>query len=352
MSIRLGVLSTARINELVLPAARASEHVEVVAIGSRDLARAQRCAARYEIERAYGSYEALLDDVDVDAVYIPLPNGLHVEWCERALAAGKHVLCEKPLAPSRKEAARAFDAAARAGRVLAEGFMYRHHPQTLRIKSLLEAGAIGPLRLIHAAQSFSIDAANDVRLVRSLQGGALMDVGCYCVHFARFIAGEPQRVYGEQRVNADGVDLLFSGSIRFAGDVLAQFDAGIDVPRRDFLELVGADGTMEVLDPWLGGEGEEPAILIHRDGAIERINPEPLDAYRLELEDFAAAIRGERPPLLGRDDAVAQAAAMEALYTSAETGGPVALIEGVLNPSRSMDAHPPMSATSRPRSTS
>jgi D-xylose 1-dehydrogenase (NADP+, D-xylono-1,5-lactone-forming) len=326
MSIRLGVLSTARINELILPAARASEDVEVVAIASRELARAQQYAAEHEIEHAYGSYAELLRDGDLDAVYIPLPNAFHVEWSERALAAGKHVLCEKPLARSREAAERAFDTAERAGRILAEGFMYRHHPQTIQIKSLLEAGAIGPLRLIRAAQSFPIDEADDVRLFGELEGGALMDVGCYCVHFARFIAGEPESVYGEQRLNADGVDLLFSGTMRFAGDVLAQFDAGIDVPQRDFLELVGGDGTMEVHDPWMSGLGEETAILIARDDT-ERVDTDRVDAYQLQLEDFAAAIRGERAPLLGRDDATAQAAAIEALYASADSGAPVWVVE-------------------------
>jgi D-xylose 1-dehydrogenase (NADP+, D-xylono-1,5-lactone-forming) len=329
MSVRLGVLSTARIDQLMLPAARSCERVEVVAIGSRRLERAQQYAAEHEIERAYGSYDELLKDTELDAVYIPLPNSLHVEWSERALSAGKHVLCEKPLARSRAEAERVFEAAERAGRILAEAFMYRHHPQTPAIKSQLEAGAIGPLRLIRASQTFPIDEGSDVRLFRELEGGALMDVGCYCVHFARFIAGEPERVYGEQRRNPDGIDLLFSGTMRFAGDVVAQFDAGIDVPRRDFLELVGSDGTMEVHDPWMGGEGEEPAILIHRDGDTERIDTDRVDAYKLQLDDFAAAISGERAPLLGRDDATAQAAAIEALYASADSGCAVDVIDPV-----------------------
>jgi xylose dehydrogenase (NAD/NADP) len=323
MSIRLGVLSTARINQLTLAGARASEHVKVVAIASRDLARAQHYAAEHEIERAYGSYAELLGDAELEAVYIPLPNALHVQWSERALEAGKHVLCEKPLARSRQEAERAFDTADRAGRILAEAFMYRHHPQTMQIKSLLQAGAVGPLRLIRASQSFPINGADDVRLFRELEGGALMDVGCYCVHFARFVAGEPERVYGEQRLNADGVDLLFSGTMRFAGDIVAQFDSGIDVPQRDFLELVGSDGTIEVHDPWMSGEGHKPAILIHRDGDTERLTTDPVDAFALELEDFAAAIRGERAPLCGRDDATAQAAAIEALYASADSRAPV-----------------------------
>jgi predicted dehydrogenase len=335
----------------MLLAARACAQLEVVAIASRELSRAQRYTAEREIDRAYGSYEALFEDGEIDAVYIPLPNQLHVGWSERALAAGKHVQCEKPLARSRKQAEHAFDVADRAGRILAEGFMYRHHPQTMRIRSLLEAGAVGPLRLIRAAQSFPITEQSDVRLVRELDGGALMDVGCYCVHFARFIAGEPERVYGQQRLNHDGVDLLFSGAMRFAGDVLAQFDAAIDVPRRDFLELVGADGTIEVHDPWMGGEGAKPAIIVKRDGATERIAAERLDAYQLQLEDFAAAVRGKRTPLLGRDDATAQAAAIEALYASADNGYPVEVIKPKVacsNPAPATGSNPAAATGSNP----
>ncbi len=326
MTVRLGVLSTARINELVLPAAQACEQIEVLAIASRELARAERYAAQHGIERSYGSYASLLEDRDVDAVYIPLPNALHIEWSERALEAGKHVLCEKPLARRRQQAEQAFDIAERVGLVLAEAFMYRHHPQTLQVKSLLGAGAIGRLRLIRASQSFTITQAGDVRYSRALEGGALMDVGCYCVNLARFVAGEPERVYGEQRRGDDGIDLLFSGTMRFAEDVLAQFDAGIDVPTRDFLELVGSDGTMDVHDPWMSGSAE-PLITIRRDGETEHLTTEPGEAYRLQLADFAAAISGEREPRLGRADATAQAAAIEALYASADSGRPVDLGE-------------------------
>jgi predicted dehydrogenase len=322
-AIRLGVLSTARINELMLPAARACAGLEVLAVASRDADRARRFAATHGIPRAYGSYDELLADEEIDAVYISLPNRLHVEWSERALRAGKHVLCEKPLARTRQEAERAFDVAAESGRTLAEGFMYFHHPQTSRVRSLVSSGAVGRLRLIRAAQSFTIMAADDVRLSSELEGGALMDVGCYCVHFARFLAGEPERVYGEARLGADGVDLTFSGVMRFAGDVIAQFDAGLDVPRRDFLELVGTDGTIDVSAPW--GEGEDPGIVITRGGRPQHLRSERVDPYRLQLEDFMSAIRGERAPRLGRGDAIAQAAAIEALYASAEHGEPVGL---------------------------
>jgi predicted dehydrogenase len=326
--VRLGVLSTARINELILPAAQACDGIELGAVGSRDLARAQQFASEHSIPRAYGSYEELLADAELDAVYIPLPNHLHAKWSERALTAGKHVLCEKPLARTRQEAEHAFDVAAESGRILAEGFMYLHHPQTLRIRSLVGSGAIGPLRLIRAAQSFTVSDAGDARLSGEMEGGALMDVGCYCVHFARFMAGEPVRVYGEQRVNDDGVDLTFSGVMRFSGDVIAQFDAGLDLPRRDLLELVGGDGTIDVEAPW--GEGDAPGIVIRRWGKTQHLRSEHVDPYRLELEDFVAAIRGVRAPQLGRGDAIAQAAAVEALYASADGGHPVTLDGGAV----------------------
>jgi predicted dehydrogenase len=175
--------------------------------------------------------------------------------------------------------------------------------------------------------SFRVTHEQDVRFSRALEGGALMDVGCYCVNFARFVAGEPQRVYGEQRLGGDGVDVLFSGTMRFPGDVLAQFDAGLDVPSRDHLELVGSDGTMDVHDPWTSDEGEERCISIARGGDTEQVTTEPVDPYLLELDDFAVAIRGENPPL-GRDDATGQAAAIEALLASANSHEPVDLVGG------------------------
>lgn len=321
--VRLGLLSTARINEHILPAARACEDVVVTAVASRELSRAERYAADHGIPRAFGSYQEMLDADGLDAVYISLPNQAHVEFSEQALRAGKHVLCEKPLARTRAQAERAFRAAEQAGRVLTEAFMYFHHPQTSRIKSLISSGAIGPLRLIRAAQSFRVDDSGDVRLSRQLEGGALMDVGCYCVHLARYLAGEPSRVYGEQRCNDDGVDLTFSGTLRFPDDVIAQLDAGLDVPRRDLLELVGAEGIIDVDCPW--GEGEDPGIVIRRDGRTQRLLSERVDPYRLQMEDFVAAVRGERGPRLSREDGVSQAAAIEALLASAETCQPVTL---------------------------
>jgi xylose dehydrogenase (NAD/NADP) len=321
VGVAWGVLSTARINRLVLPGARASDRVDVIAVASRSAQAAEEYAREQGIERAYGSYQALLQDPDVEAVYIPLPNSLHVEWSMRALEAGKHVLCEKPLGRRSAEVEAVFDAADRAGRLLMEAFMYRHNPQTARLVELVREGAIGELRLIRAAFSFSVAEPSNVRLARELDGGALMDVGCYCVSGARLLGGEPERVYGEQVLRSGGVDVRFSGTLRFPGDVVAQFDSALVLPERDELEAIGDEGSLFLDDPW---HCRRPVIELRGDGGVEQIEIEPANSYTLELENFSDAIRGEAGPLLGREDALGQARTIEALYRSAEEERPVA----------------------------
>ena len=184
---RWGILSTARIAQRIVEGARAAEDAQIVAVGSRDLARAQAYASENGIERAHGSYEDLLADPEVDAVYIPLPNSMHVPWSVRALAAGKHVLCEKPLSRDPARVAEAFDAASRAGRVLMEAFMWRFHPQTDELVRLVRAGAVGDVRVVRTSFGFGgISGTENVRLQTALEGGALMDVGCYPISGARF----------------------------------------------------------------------------------------------------------------------------------------------------------------------
>ena len=314
--MRLGILSTARINRAVLAGARLSDRVEVVAVASRDSARAEAYAHEHDIERAHGSYEALLEDPGVDAVYISLPNSLHVPWSIRALEAGKHVLCEKPLDRRPAEVERAFDAADRAGRILMEAFMYRHHPQTKRLAELAREGAIGELRLVRSSFSFPLSDETNVRLRPELDGGSLMDVGCYCVSGSRLLAGEPVRVSAHQVVGPTGVDVRFAATMSFPGGALAHFDCGFDVAARGELEAVGSEGTIVVRDPWLI---RAAGLELRRDGELELVEIENPNRYQLELEILAGAIRGEEEPLLGRDDALGQAGAIEALYRAAET---------------------------------
>jgi D-xylose 1-dehydrogenase (NADP+, D-xylono-1,5-lactone-forming) len=319
--MRLGLLSTARINRLLVAGAQEAHGVEVVAIGSRARARAEAHAQALGIPqaRAHGSYEELLADPDVEAVYVALPNSMHVEWSLRALAAGRHVLCEKPLSRRPDDVERAFDAAEAAGLVLAEAFMWRHHPQAQRLVELL--GEIGELRLIRASFSFPLADPQDVRLSAALDGGALMDVGCYCVSAARLLAGEPLAVAAQQVRGGDGVDVRLSALLRFPGDVLASIDCGLDEAARDELEVTGADGVLWLDDPW---HARSPAIELRRAGeAPERIAIDARNPYACELEDFAAAVAGEREPRYRREDALAQARTIAQLYASAEANEPM-----------------------------
>ncbi len=322
MPVQWGVMSTAQINEKLLAGARQTDALAILAVASRDVESARQYALVHSIERAYGGYDALLSDPDVEAVYISLPNSLHLEWSVRALQAGKHVLCEKPLGRSAAEVDTAFDVAEREGRLLMEAFMYRHNPQTHRLAELVGTGAIGRLRLVRAAFSFAARDAANIRLRSALQGGALMDVGCYCVSGARLIAGEPERVGAEQVLGGDGVDVAFAATMRFADGVIGHFDAGLALDTRDELEVVGEEGSLFLDDPW---HCRHPMIELRRDGKVEGIELEPVDSYRLEAENFCAAIRGTASPLLGREDAVSQARVIEALYRAAELGQTVTL---------------------------
>jgi predicted dehydrogenase len=312
--VRWGIISTANIIRHVIPAAHASPKVELVAIASREQSRADAYAREWGIERAYGSYEGLLEDPDVEAVYIPLPNSMHVEWSIRSVEAGKHVLCEKPFDRRPEEVERAFDAADSAGRLLMEAFMYRHNPQTHQLAELVRSGAIGELRVIRSAFSFSVYDPGNIRLRTDVDGGSLMDVGCYCVSGSRLLAGEPVAVHGEAYVGPTGTDWVFGGTLRFADDVVALFDCGTCLPLRDELEAIGTEGSLFLDDPW---HCRKPVIELRRGDDVERLELEPADSYRLQFENLSDAIRGEATPLLGREDAVAQAQVIDGLFRSA-----------------------------------
>src|SRR6266850_2041470 len=321
-AVKWAIMSTANINRKVIPGAHASPKVELVAVASRDQARADEYAKTWEIQRAYGSYEALLADPEVEAVYISLPNSMHCEWAIKALEAGKHVLCEKPLSRHTAEVEAAFDAAERTGRLLSEAFMYRHNPQTKRAKELVDEGAIGELRLVRSAFSYSLYDEDNIRLRTDLEGGALMDVGCYTVSGSRLFGGEPEKVYGEAWFGPSGTDWVFGGTLRFPGDALAIFDCGTAMTDRDELEAIGSEGSLFLDDPW---HCKVPGIELRREGRVERIELDLVDSYQLELENLSDAIRGEAELLLSRDDAIGQARALVALHESATNGNPVSL---------------------------
>ena len=321
--LRVGILSTANINDAILTGAREAAGAEVVAVASRDRGRAEAYAAEKGIPRAHGSYEELLADEAVEAVYVPLPNSLHLPWSLQALEAGKHVLCEKPLSRRAADVEAAFDAAERAGRLLMEAFMWRYHPATEAVVRLVADGAVGRLRVVRTAFGFTLDpGADNVRWSHELEGGALMDVGCYCVSALRLLAGEPSRVSAELVEGVDGVDARMAGLLRFEGDVLGTFDCAFDVPYRSVIEVVGETGTIVSLDPW---HGRDPAVRIDRPEGAEEVPVEAAHPYARELDDLARAVREGSSPRLGRADAVGQARVIEALYRAASEGGPVAV---------------------------
>jgi len=312
-AVRWGLMSTARINLAILEGVRLTERAAVIAVASRDQGRADAYAREHGIERALGTYEALLSDPDVEVVYISLPNSLHVEWSIRALEAGKHVLCEKPLDRRPDAVERAFDAADQAGRLLMEAFMYRHHPQTRKVADLVADGAIGRLRQLRSSFSFTLADLADVRMLPELDGGALMDLGCYCISMQRLLAGEPELVFGRQRTGSTGVDLGFTAVVQFGSDVFGEFNCGFDLPETNGLEAIGSSGIVIVPDPV---RCRDPHVELNG----ERIDVEDVDRYRLQVENFSDAVRGEAEPLLGRADALGQARTIEALYRSAATG--------------------------------
>jgi len=321
--LRWGIISTARIGiRRVIPALLRSRTGTAVAIASRDLARAREIAAKFQIPRAHGSYEALLADPDVDAVYNPLPNTLHPEWTIRAARAGKHVLCEKPLAIDARQAQTMVDAGRAAGVLLQEAFMYRFHPQITELRRLVASGAVGVPWLARSAFTFSVGSDDDIRLNPALGGGGLLDVGCYCVSISRLLLGEPSAVTASG-VFERGVDVRLAGLLTFAAGT-ALFDCGLRLPYRQFCEVVGAEGTITLPRPFQ--PEEDPAILlVRRGGQDERVEIPGTNQYTLMLDHMGTCILQRHQPLFPPEDAVANLRVLDALQASARSGNPVGL---------------------------
>jgi predicted dehydrogenase len=320
--MRWGILGAARINRSIIPALRAAAGHTLEAFASRDAERAAAYAAEWEIPRHFGAYDALLAESDIDAVYIPLPNHLHAEWTVRAAEAGKHVLCEKPLALSVAEVDRIASAAAAAHVHVAEAFMYRHHPQTHAVRELVAGGAIGALRLIRGCFSFQLDRPGDVRFDPAKGGGALWDIGCYPISYARTIAGaEPEAVQATAVVGQTQVDMGIVAVLRFPGGVLAVADASFASPFRTEIEVVGSAGTIRVQRPFKPSE-REAVLVIRGDETLEHVVEAP-PLYVSQFEDFGRAARGDEPPVVSLADSRHNTAALVATLEAARGGGTV-----------------------------
>ncbi|MEO5821039.1 MAG: Gfo/Idh/MocA family oxidoreductase [Vicinamibacteraceae bacterium] len=324
MTMRWGILGAARINRSIIPALRAADGHTLEAIASRDADKAAAAAAEWEIPRSVTGYDALLADPDIDAVYIPLPNHLHAEWAVRAAEAGKHVLCEKPLALTVAEVDRITAAAAAANVHVAEAFMYRHHPQTHAVRELVAGGAIGTLRFVRGCFSFTLDRPGDVRFDSAKGGGALWDVGCYPVSYARAVVGaEPETVQASTVIGPTHVDMSVAAILRFPGNVLAVVDASFVAPFRTEVEVVGSSGTIRVSHPFKPGE-RETVLVIRGDEVLEHVVEAP-PLYVSEIEDFGRAARGTQPPVVTLADSRANTATLVAVLESARTGHTVSL---------------------------
>jgi predicted dehydrogenase len=315
-----GLLSTARINRRLIPAIRAAERAQLVAVASRDLERAEAYAAEWAIPRAIGSYQALLDDPGIDAIYISLPNSLHADWTVRAAQAGKHVLCEKPLALSVADCDRIIAAAKSSGVVVAEAVMYLHHPLLHKARQLIQEGAVGRVTLVRGAFSFSLDRVNDVRWKPELGGGSLWDVGSYPVSFIRRIAGEPAQVFGWQTTSAGGVDATFAGLLRCKDGVLGMFDSGFRHQFRTEAEIVGAEGRLIIRRPFI--LGPESSILLQRDFEEEEITLPEANPYQCEVEALTAAVLDGADLPVPLSSSRANVATLATLYDSARLGVP------------------------------
>lgn len=313
-----GILGVAKINERLLPAFARARNLELVGIASRSLEKAQGAAAAAGIPKAYGSYEALLDDPAIEVVYNPLPNHLHAEWTRKAADRGKHVLCEKPLTPAATEAAELV-AYCRARNVkLMDGFMWPHHPRTAMIRDRLRSGAIGAVRRVSGTFTFPLppDPAN-IRLQAGAAGGSLLDVGCYPVYGIRWAMGrEPVRAWATARYE-HGVDVEMNGVLWFADGGMASFDCGFVHPMRQWLEIVGETGTIVVPEMWVPHERAE--FEVHR-GGIEKLGAGGSEQIQCMLENFSRYVLKDEPVSPDPEEAVKTLRVLDALARSAREG--------------------------------
>jgi predicted dehydrogenase len=319
-----GLLSTAKINRALIKPLRASSRAQLLAVASRTQSTAEAYAREWKIPRAHGGYDALLDDPEIDVIYNSLPNHLHAEWTIKALRAGKHVLCEKPFALTLAEADAMIAAAKETGKVLAEAFMYRHHAQTLKVKEIVDSGALGKLQLIKGAFTFTLTREGDIRSKKETGGGSIWDIGCYPISYARMVVGaEPLEAFGWQIIGAGGADETFVGQMKFKDEIHAQFDSGFRAPLRAYVEIVGSDATLNIPNPFKPGLKNE--VILKRGEAEEIIKIKGGELYLGEVDDMNDAVFLGKPPQVSLQDSRANVVTILALLESAQTQKPVRL---------------------------
>jgi D-xylose 1-dehydrogenase (NADP+, D-xylono-1,5-lactone-forming) len=319
-----GLLSTAAINEAVIPPLRASQRSELYGVASRQLGKAKDYAKEWKIPHAYGSYEEMLADPEIDIIYNPLPNHIHAEWTIKACQAGKHVLFEKPAALKPEDVDAMAEAARASGVFVAEAFMYRHHPQTKKVLDLVAEGAVGKVQLLRGCFSYVNDRTVDIRWVPEYGGGSIWDIGCYPISFCRAVTGEmPVEVYGSQRKSLSGVDATFTGTMKYASGVMAQFDSSFEIPNFTYFEIRGTLGTIIVPSPF------KPEVIssfqLIQDDKVQTFDFIVEYLYMGEVADMEDAVLNGSANLISLEESKQNVATILALLSSAENNGPVTL---------------------------
>jgi len=317
--IRWGILSTANIGRRLIPAIHNSTNGVVAAVASRNLERAKTFAEEQNIPTVYGSYEELLADDSIDAIYNPLPNQMHAEWSVKCAEVGKATLCEKPLASNADEAQMMVDTFAQHNVLFAEAFMYRFHPQSQRVQQMIQDGAIGDVRVLNASFTFPISDEENIRLSKDLAGGALMDVGCYCINVMRFMTGE-EPIAGEAFARfgeATDVDEVIAGILHFPSGALGHLDASLRTSFSNTYEIRGTEGRIHVPMGFVPQADQATHIHYWHDGQYDALEVPPVDQYQLMVKDFADALLYGRPPRYLPEDAVANMRVIDLLLRSA-----------------------------------
>ncbi len=320
--LRWGLLGTARINRAVIAPLRSSKRSQLVAVASRSQDKASAYAAQWGIPRLFSSYNAMLSDPEIDVVYISLPNSLHAEWCIKAMKSGKHVLCEKPLTANLQEVDAVINVANATGMVISEAYMYRHHPQTLLVKQMVDNGQIGHLQLIRGSFCYTNTRPNDVRFDLSLGGGCLWDVGCYPIGYACFITGSfPSDVYGRQVTGATGIDVLFAGQLQFPGGVISQFECSFITEYKAEMEITGDNGRITIPEPFKPGKSSH--ITLQIGGQVKTIKVKGQELYQGEIEDLENVVLDGSPQRISLEESRKIIHTIDALYQSAYIALPV-----------------------------
>lgn len=322
--VRWGVLSTAKIAvKDVIPAMQLGDHTEVVAIASRNLGKAEKVAEELGIERAFGSYEELLANDEIDAIYNPLPNHLHVDWTIKGLQSGKHVLCEKPVALSHVEARQLLFEARKYPRLkVMEAFMYRHHPRWKKIRELVQSGAVGKLKTVTSFFSYYNDDPQNIRNKPAMGGGSLMDIGCYCISVPRYLFDEePVRVFGSMEMDPElNIERLTSAILAFPSGS-ASFTSATQLARHQSVSVFGTEGKIEVPMPFNPPSDVPTNINLEKNGKKKVLSIDPCNQYTVQGDHFSKAIINDSEVPTGLEDAVSNMKVIDALKESNETGG-------------------------------